>query len=477
MAQTAQIKEFVAPQNDTQRVFMQQKAAYRANPYPSYAQRMDSLAKLEALIHDNADAIAAAISRDFGHRSVIETKLVEIFSSLSGIRDARKKLKKWMKPQKRHVSILFATGKNRVLPQPKGLVGVVTPWNYPLFLSIGPIVSALAAGNRCMVKLATNSDNLCRLLQKLCAEAFGDDLVAFLPGVRGSEFTSLPFDHIIYTGSAESGRTVMKAAAENLCPVTLELGGKSPTIVCDDFDLKEAAQRLLYTKFLNAGQTCIAPDYLFLPEGKVDEFVAHAKRIVGGRYPDIDEPSYTSVIDGPSFTRLRETLDDAVNKGATAIKLVDGNFNSELRKFPPHLVVNVSQDMRLLQDEIFGPLLPVMTYRSLDEVLDYINQRDRPLALYAFTHNKQIQAKIVHNTMSGGVLFNNCVFHALQHDLPFGGVGASGMGHYHGYEGFLEFSKLRPVFNFPKFGKPDLFYPPYTRAHEKLYSLLNKFKL
>lgn len=477
MAQAAQIKEFVAPQNDAQRIFVRQKAAYRADPYPSYARRMDNLAKLETLLNDNADAIAAAISKDFGHRSVIETKLVEIFSSLSGIRDARKKLKKWMKPQKRHVSILFATGKNRVIPQPKGLIGIVTPWNYPLFLSIGPIVSALAAGNRCMVKLATNSDNLCRLLQKLCAETFGDDLVAFLPGVRGSEFTSLPFDHIIYTGSAESGRTVMKSAAENLCPVTLELGGKSPTIVCDDFDLQEAAQRLLYTKFLNAGQTCIAPDYLFLPEGKVDQFVAHAKTIVGDRYPDINEASYTSVIDGPSFTRLRETLDDAVDKGATAIKLVNGDFNSDLRKFPPHLVINVTQDMRLLQEEIFGPLLPIMTYRSLDEVLDYINQRDRPLALYAFTHNQKIQEKILYSTLSGGVLFNNCVFHALQHDLPFGGVGASGMGHYHGYEGFLEFSKLRPVFNFPKFGKPDLFYPPYTRAHEKLYGLLNRFKL
>ncbi len=214
-----------------------------------------------------------------------------------------------------------------------------------------------------------------------------------------------------------------------------------------------------------------------MPEGKVDEFVAHAKKIVGDRYPDINEASYTSVIDGPSFTRLRETLDDAVSKGATAVRLVDGDFNSELRKFPPHLVINVSQDMRLLQEEIFGPLLPIMTYRSLDEVLDYINQRDRPLALYAFTHNQQIQEKILYSTLSGGVLFNNCLFHALQHDLPFGGVGASGMGHYHGYEGFLEFSKLRPVFNFPKFGKPDLFYPPYTRAHEKLYGLLNRFKL
>jgi coniferyl-aldehyde dehydrogenase len=287
-------------------------------------------------------------------------------------------------------------------------------------------------------------------------------LIAIVPNVKGNDFAALPFDHLIFTGSADTGRTVMHSAADNLCPVTLELGGKSPAIIADDYDLQEAIARLSYTKFINAGQTCVAPDYLFVPEHKVDALVDAARGILKKRYPDINNTDYTSVIDERSYRRLRETLDDAVAKGARAIKLVDGDFNDLLRKFPPHLLLNVSDDMRVMQEEIFGPLLPVKTYRNLDETIDFINRRDRPLGLYLFSNSTATQDKVTYNTLSGGVTLNHCVFHAIQHDMPFGGVGPSGMGHYHGYEGFVEFSKLRPIFTYPKFGKPDLFYPPYT---------------
>ncbi|MBQ0798177.1 MAG: coniferyl aldehyde dehydrogenase [Porticoccaceae bacterium] len=477
MAQNLNLKVIENPQTEAETILKAQKEAYRANPYPSLQERLNNLVKLEALLSDNTDAITAAISADFGHRSATETKLVEIFGSLTAIRDTRKRLKKWMKPQRRHTSILFLTGKNEVIPQPKGVIGIGTPWNYPLYLSIGPVINALAAGNRCMVKLAANSQNLCILLQGLFQEAFGDDTAAYLPGVSGSEFSSLPFDHIVYTGSAESGKNVMAAAAQNLCPVTLELGGKSPAVICEDFSVREAANRILYGKYLNAGQTCVAPDYLFVHKSQVDEFVKIAGEILKERYPDTNTDDYTSIIDERSYVRLTDTLDDAAAKGATVIQLTAGERNDELRKLPPHAVLNVNPTMRIMQEEIFGPLLPIMTYESLDEVIDYINDRENPLAFYPFSNDKAIQDKLFYSTLSGGVTINNCVFHVLQHSIPFGGVGASGMGHYHGHEGFLEMSKLRPKFTFPKVGKPELFYPPYTNAHEKLYALLNKFKL
>jgi coniferyl-aldehyde dehydrogenase len=477
MAQTAQTREFEVIENEAQRVFVAQRKAYLRHPYPSVEERKENLTKLERILIDNADEIAAAINKDFGHRSAEETKLLEIFTSVDGIRDARKKVAKWMKPQRRHVSVLFATGKNRVIPQPKGVVGIVVPWNYPVFLSFGPLTSALAAGNRCMVKMAANSSNLRELLARKFAEKFSEDTVAILPGVRGSEFSSLPFDHILFTGSADAGRTVMSAAAENLTPVTLELGGKSPTIICDDYDVEKAMSRILYAKFVNAGQTCLAPDYLMVPEGKREEVVAAAKKILPQRYPDTNDVSFTSVIDEKSYRRLRATLEDAEKKGAEIVKLVPGaSFNDVMRKFPPTLVLGVTDEMQIMREEIFGPMLPVKTYRSLDEVLEYVNSKDRPLGLYFFTDDKQVQEKLLYNTISGGVTINNCVFHVAQHDMPFGGVGASGMGHYHGHDGFAEFSKMRPVFTNPKVSAMEQFYPPYKKMHTRIFNLLLKVK-
>ncbi len=314
-------------------------------------------------------------------------------------------------------------------------------------------------------------------MTNLFEKAFPRDVVAILPEVKGAEFSALPFDHLIFTGSADSGRTVMHSAADNLCPVTLELGGKSPTIIYDDFDLKEAASRILYGKFINAGQTCLAPDYLFVSERKTEQFVEIAKQIVSLRYPDINDDSYTSIIDDRSYARLCDTLNEAISQKAHAVKLVSGEFNNVMRKFPPHLVLDVNDDMRIMNEEIFGPILPIKPYRDLNEVISYINSKDRPLALYLFSNDCEIQKRVLFSTLSGGVTLNHVIFHVAQHDLPFGGIGASGMGQYHGYEGFTEFSKMRPVFLFPKISKPDLFYPPYKKSHERMFSLLNKLKL
>jgi coniferyl-aldehyde dehydrogenase len=315
------------------------------------------------------------------------------------------------------------------------------------------------------------------LLAEKVRAVFSEDTLAILPGVRAQDFSTLPYDHLIFTGSADAGRTVMRAAAENLTPVTLELGGKSPTIICDDFDIEEAAARILYAKCLNAGQTCLAPDYLMVPAAKRDAFVAAAKRIVPHRYPDSALSQYTSVIDEKSYRRLRATLEDARQKGAEIVPLLpDAPFDDTLRKFPPHLVLGVTDDMIVMRDEIFGPLLPVKTYQSLDEVIGFVNARDRPLGFYVFTNDKNAEQKLVYSTISGGVTINNCMLHVAQHDLPFGGIGASGMGQYHGREGFLEVSKLRPVFTSPRLPILDMFYPPYTRRHRVILDWLIRFK-
>jgi coniferyl-aldehyde dehydrogenase len=477
MAQTAQLRRIDVAENEAQRVFNLQRAAYLRHPYPSYEERCQRLRALERILVENAEAIADAINTDFGHRAYEESMMVEIFATVDGIRDTAKRLRKWMHPQRRHISVMFATGSNRVIPQPKGIVGIVSPWNYPLFLTAGPLTSILAAGNRAMIKMATNSQHLCRLLAEKFRDAFPEDTVAILPGVRAQDFSTLPFDHIIFTGSADAGRTVMRSAAESLTPVTLELGGKSPTIVCDDFDVDEAASRILYAKYINAGQTCLAPDYVLVPEDKRDRFVEAAKRIMPARYPDTNARSYTSVIDEKSYRRLRATLEDARRKGATVVPLVPGmECNDALRKIPPYLVTGVNDTMVIMQEEIFGPLLAVKTYRSLDEVIEYVNAKDRPLGFYVFTNDKRAEERLLYATISGGVTINNCMLHAAQHDMPFGGVGASGIGHYHGREGFLEFSKLRPVFTSPRLSLLHLFYPPYTDWHRRALKFLIKYK-
>ncbi len=476
MAQTAQLRTIEFAENEAQRIYKLQRDAYLRDPYPSLQVRKERLRALERILLDNTDAITEAIRQDFGHRCAEESKILEIFPCVDGIRHSLKKLSKWIRPERRPVSVLFATGSNRLVPQPKGVVGIVSPWNYPLFLTLSPLISVLAAGNRAMIKMASNSQTLCRLLQEKFSEVYDEDTVAILPGVPGRDFSSLPFDHIIFTGGADAGRTVMQSASNNLTPVTLELGGKSPTIVCDDFNIDEAASRILYAKFVNAGQTCLAPDYLFLPESARDQFVATAERIMPERYPDTNDGSYTSIIDEKSYRRLRMTLEDAEAKGATLVPLVPGaTFNDELRKIPPHLVLDVTDDMVIMQEEVFGPLFPVMTYQNLDEPIEYVTSKDRPLGFYIFTNQRARQDKLLYSTISGGVTINNCIIHIAQHDLPFGGVGASGMGQYHGHEGFVEFSKMRPVFTNPRVSLLPLFYPPYTGRQNRLIDMLLKW--
>ena len=468
----------VAYETGTARVvFERQRAAFLARPFLTICERDAALLAIETLLIDNNEKIAAAVSADFGQRSSQETRLLDIFPAVSGLAYARRHLKRWMRPQRRHTSLLFAGARSRVISQPKGVVGIISPWNYPLQLVLGPLTYALAAGNRCMIKMAANAQGLCQLLSRLFRGVISEELVAFMPGVPASEFTALPFDHLVFTGSPASGRVVMRAAAEHLTPVTLELGGKSPTILAEDFDVVQAADRILYTKYMNAGQTCIAPDYLFAPQTRVTAFIEQSRQMMQHRYPDIRSQDYTAIINDKAYARLMDGLADAEAKGARIINLVAGsNPDPVHRKIPPTLVLDVHEGMQLMQEEIFGPILPVMSYRSVDEVLAYINARERPLALYLFTHDRALQERVLYNTLSGGFGINDCAVHFAQHDLPFGGVGNSGMGQYHAREGFLEFSKLRPVFTQAPRTMVALMHPPYGRTFERVFGWLMRLR-
>ena len=450
-----------------------QKDAYDSQGIPSLEHRLASLDDLFNILKTNQHAIAEAISKDFGHRAQQETQLAELFLCIDGIRYIRKHLKKWMRPQKRSTSIWLLGSGNRVIPQPLGVVGIVVPWNYPLFLCISPLIGALAAGNRCMIKMAANSRHLSQLLKGLFAEKFSADMLTIAHGAKGTDFSALAFDHLIFTGSGDSGRQVMRAAANNLTPVTLELGGKSPTIIAADYSITKAAERLLFSKCLNAGQTCVAPDYVFVPEGKIDEFIAASKIIISGRYTNIESADYTSIIDDRAYLRLKNTLADAIDQGATATVLVPNSQANEVtRKFPPTLLTQVKGTMRVMQEEIFGPLLPIMAYQHIDDVLGYINSKDRPLALYLFSNDKQLQDKVINKTRSGGVCLNDAALHVGQNDMPFGGAGESGMGQYHGTEGFMAMSKLRPIFKQARFSPLAMMYPPYGQKFDRIIKIM-----
>lgn len=410
-------------------IFRRQKEAVLQDLPLSLEERRDNLHKLEAVLVKHQDAIAEAISKDFGNRSIHETKILELFPAIHGLRYTRRHLKQWMQPKRRHVSLWFMGARNRVIPQPKGVVGIIAPWNYPLFLVISPLTSALAAGNRCMIKMAANAQGLCNLLHDILAPVFPEDLLAVLPGVAARDFTPLPFDHLVFTGSPASGRTVMKTAADHLTPVTLELGGKSPTLIDQDFDIQTTAERILHVKYINAGQTCVAPDYLLLPVHKQEAFIAAAGPIVRQRYPRLDTPDYTAIVDEDSYQRLIGVIADARAKGATVVNLLGGAAaDAGRRKIPPTILRDVTDEMEAMQHEIFGPLLPIIPYRTLDEALAYINAHERPLALYLFSNDRQVRETVLTRTMSGGVSINDCAMHVAQHDMPFGGIGNSGMG-------------------------------------------------
>ncbi|MGB8326318.1 MAG: coniferyl aldehyde dehydrogenase [Steroidobacteraceae bacterium] len=479
-AQVAPLTEIPIPAEFTG-CFERQRAAHRAQTQPSAAERRADLQALSRLLTENRAPIVAAINRDYGSRSEFETLFSEFFVALDTIGDATRRVRKWMRPQRRAIDRLMYPGaRNRVIPQPLGVVGVIVPWNFPLFLSFGPLAAIFAAGNRAMVKMSENSSHLARLLVELSPKYLPEEKLKFFEdaGGRGPAFSSLPFDHLLFTGSGATGRAVMANAARNLTPVTLELGGKSPAVVGPGYSIRTAAERILWAKLFNGGQICTNVDYVFLPEGTVSEFVEHCKRLCAERYPDINGPDYTSIIDARSFTRLQRALDDARQKGATLVNLAAGQVpNAELRKFAPHLVLNPTDEMEVMKREIFGPILPARTYRTKEEVADYINRHDRPLALYPFTRDRELQNYYISQVMSGGVGVNEPLLHVSQHDLPFGGVGASGMGHYHAREGFNTFSKLRPVFyQGPLSAIQMWFQPPYGGRARKLLNLLIRLK-
>ncbi|QEQ97225.1 aldehyde dehydrogenase family protein [Neptunomonas concharum] len=457
-----------------------QKASHLLSLNPPLEERLSNLNTLENLLLENKQEIAIALNKDYGNRSIHETLLAEVFTAVDGIRYAKKNLRKWTKPQKRSHSIWFLGVKNTLIAQPKGVVGVISPWNYPLFLFVSPVTSAFAAGNRCMVKMAKESSNLSKLLKNLVDHYFDTATLAIIPDISGSDFTKIPFDHLVFTGSASTARYVMAAASKNLTPITLELGGKSPCIVDSSYDHSIAAKRIMYFKTLNAGQTCVAPDYVFVHEDKLNEFIHQCKKATQDRYSSIEGLDYTSIISEEALNRLQNHIDDAKNKGAKVYNLMRDSKTECIvgkKKLAPHIVIGMSDDSSIMQEEIFGPLLPIKTYKDMSTVSKYINSHANPLGLYVFSHRKSFQNYFLNNTLSGAIAINDCALQVAQHDMPFGGIGESGMGHYHAHEGFKEFSKLKPIFKQAKFSSIELLYPPYGKRFDFILKAMLKLKI
>ncbi len=456
------------------RVFAAQRLAFAGEMYPSLVQRRARLDRLETALRAHDEAIRDAISQDFGNRAREETLLLEQFTTIEGLKYVRGNLRRWMRPERRRVAWWSLPGRARVLCQPLGVVGVIVPWNYPLFLAASPLVAALGAGNRVMVKMSEATPRFGELFAQLIGGAFAKDEVCVFNGEVevARHFASLPFDHLLFTGSTQVGRQVMKAAAENLTPVTLELGGKSPAIITEDFDLEESARRIMFGKLTNAGQTCIAPDYVLVPAGRVDDFVAACRKAAHDFYPSLaDNAQYTSVVNARQFARLQGYLEDARAQGATVHALHDDATVAESRRLSPVALTGVNDGMRVMREEIFGPILPVVPYAGLDEAIRYINARPRPLALYYFG-GSEARERVLRETISGGVTVNNTLFHVAQGDLPFGGVGPSGMGHYHGREGFRTFSKPKGIYYDGRLSGSVLLRPPFGRLFRWMLRLL-----
>lgn len=453
--------------DELNQLFAAQKAAFAAAPFPVATTRIENLEKLRLALLAHQDTLTQAIQDDFGRRSADETRLAELLPSVEGIRYAQKRIKRWMRPSRRKVGTAFQPASARVEYQPLGVVGVIVPWNYPLYLAIGPLVAALSAGNRVLIKMSEFTPATAAAVQSLVAECFHPSEVAVVTGDVdiGQAFAELPFDHLLFTGGTNIGRHVMQAAAKNLTPVTLELGGKSPAILGNPryCDLAAAAERIAFGKALNAGQTCVAPDYILCPRGQVDELIRELKQAFEKLYPTLkDNPDYSWIINQKQFDRLHAVIQDAVSRGADlhVVNPQSETFEGS-RLIPPTIVNNSNNDMRIMQDEIFGPILPIVAYDNFAQALQHIRANDRPLALYYFGNDQVERKQVLENTHSGGVCFNEAIFHVAQDDLPFGGVGASGMGQYHAHEGFLTFSNSRAVLSKGKLNSAKLIYPPY----------------
>ena len=458
--------------SETARLIGEQRAAQRREGPPSSRIRIERLYELEDMVRKRADAFADAISADFGNRSRFETSLLEVAVLISGIRHARKNVKWWMEPSHREVDLNFWPGAAWVRSEPLGVVGIVSPWNYPLQLALAPLCEALAGGNRCIIKPSEHTVNFSDLLKRAVRETFKQDVVAVVLGGPdvAADFTRQPFDHIVFTGSTSVGRKVALSAAENLTPTTLELGGKSPAVICPSASMTKAVKSIALGKFLNAGQTCIAPDYVLAPRERAMEFAELAMAEARKLYPDLG-PDFSSLISVSAFDRMTAAVNEAEQGGAKVMRH-PAPSDRERRILPPVVVVNPPQNSMLIRDEIFAPVLPIIGYDSLQDALDWINSHPHPLALYVFAEDRREQSYVMDNTRSGGVTINATLLHFAQEGLPFGGVGASGWGAYHGKAGFDRFTHQRAVFRTGFVNPANWLAPPYGKRARRLLRFL-----
>lgn len=454
--------------------FFRVRDAQRRSPVPSYQERLDHLGALEDVLLRRKDDIVATISRDFGNRSRHESTIVEVYFVVNAIRHVREHLEEWMQSEPRRVNWPFLPARAEVRYQPLGVVGIVAPWNYPVHLALNPLVGALAAGNRALIKPSEFAPETATLLEDIVKATFATDHVVVVNGGSdvGSAFARLPFDHLVFTGSTKVGKLVMKAAADNLTPLTLELGGKSPCIV-GDFPIHVAAERIITGKLFNGGQTCVAPDYALVPRGQVDAFVRAAKEVVAKRYPRFDgNPDFTRVVNEAHYDRLQRYLDEARERGAEVVPLSGEASSRANRTLVPSIVLKPTDEMKLMEEEIFGPILPVLPHEGIEDAIAYVNARPRPLAIYTFSYDDKEIERIISNTMSGGITVNETMLHFAQDELPAGGVGASGMGQYHGREGFEAMSKKRSIFRQARLNATDLLRPPYSKILDTLLKVV-----
>jgi coniferyl-aldehyde dehydrogenase len=458
--------------------FELQCRAFEKEPFPTQEARKDRLSRLLALTEKHEADICAAIDSDFSARSAQETRLAELFVVRAGIRHALSHLGGWMRERRVPTSLPFMPGRNRLLPQPLGVVGIVSPWNYPFQLAIAPATAALAAGNRVLIKPSELTPRFSELLASLVEEHFAADEMSVMVGDAdvGKAFVSLPFDHLLFTGSSAVGRQVALAAAANLTPVTLELGGKSPAIFDPSCDLDAAVASVAYGKLLNAGQTCIAPDYLMVPRGQGAAIAMKFAAAIAKLYPRLaDNRDYTAIVSERHHRRLNDMVAEARESGAevTEVNPAKEKLGVTDRKMAPVLVRNAAENLRLMREEIFGPVLPIVEYGTVDEAIEHVNRGERPLALYWFGSDSANRQRVMHETVAGGVTINDCMMHLVQERQPFGGVGESGTGAYHGEWGFRTFSKEKPIFIQSKLSAGSLLRPPYGRTFERIFRLLN----
>jgi aldehyde dehydrogenase (NAD+)/coniferyl-aldehyde dehydrogenase len=452
-----------------------QKAAWLREPYPLWETRAAHLKALRRMLLEHRDALAAAMHADFGNRSKEEVLLAEFMLAKHEIDAALRHGKRWMKPQRRNVNKWLLPAHARVVPQPLGVVGIIAPWNYPVLLAVGPLISALAAGNRAMLKMSELTPRTAALFEQLIAQTFARDHVAVVNGDAelAAAFSALPFDHLLFTGSTKIGHDVMRAAANNLTPVTLELGGKSPAIIGPDARFAYAVDSIMLGKTINAGQTCVATDYVLVPRGKEAAFIERARACIARLYPDFARNrDFTSIISARHFERLQHLADEAQAAGAQLHPLTDAPADPLTRRFAPLAVTNAPAHTSLMQEEIFGPLLPLVPYDTLDEAIAWINARPRPLSLYLYDDNPATVERVTRETIAGGMAVNETLLHLACENLPFGGVGASGMGAYHGHDGFVTFSQMKPVFTQARFNARGLITPPYGKRVNALLRLM-----